>query len=135
MVEGVEVLEHPPIVSAREARQTRPPPPGGSGEGQDAASAFDPSFDYVASLLFLAVFATAIAFGGYLTLLGRLGADRAAYIMVLFPIVALAMSTAFESFHWSATTAGGVALVLLGNLLTLMRLPAAWAGRKAESKA
>src|SRR5690606_31274580 len=64
--------------------------------------AFDPSFDYVASLLFLAVFATAIAFGGYLTLLGRLGADRAAYIMVLFPIVALAMSTAFEGFHWTA---------------------------------
>jgi drug/metabolite transporter (DMT)-like permease len=97
--------------------------------------AFDPSFDYVASLLFLAVFATAIAFGGYLTLLGRLGADRAAYIMVLFPIVALAMSTAFEGFHWSAATAGGVALVLLGNLLTLARLPGAWSARKAESKA
>jgi drug/metabolite transporter (DMT)-like permease len=97
--------------------------------------AFDPSFDYVASLLFLAIFATAIAFGGYLTLLGRLGADRAAYIMVLFPIVALAVSTVFEGFHWTATTAGGVALVLLGNLLTLLRVPAAWSARKAESEA
>ena len=68
--------------------------------------AFDPSFGYVASLGFLAIFATAIAFGGYLTLLGRLGADRAAYIMVLFPIVALAMSTAFEDFHWTMTQGG-----------------------------
>ena len=94
---------------------------------------FDPSFGYIASLGFLAVFATAIGFGGYLTLLGRLGADRAAYIMVLFPIVALAMSTAFENFHWTMTTAIGIALVLLGNLLTLIRLPRAAA--KLESDA
>ena len=96
---------------------------------------FDPSPAYVGSFLFLAIFATAIGFGGYLTLLGRMGADRAAYIMVLFPIVALAMSTAFEGFRWSAEAGAGVALVLLGNLLTLMRLPAAWTARRAASKA
>ena len=86
---------------------------------------FDPSLAYVGSFLFLAIFATAIGFGGYLTLLGQLGADRAAYIMVLFPIVALAMSTAFEGFHWTAEAAAGVALVLFGNLLVLLRLPGA----------
>ena len=67
------------------------------------------------------------------TLLGRLGADRAAYIMVLFPIVALAMSTAFENFHWTMTTAVGIALVLLGNLLTLIRLPRAAAKLEREA--
>jgi drug/metabolite transporter (DMT)-like permease len=85
--------------------------------------AFDASVGYIGSLVFLAVFATAVAFGGYLTLLGRLGADRAAYIMVLFPIAALVMSTLFEGFRWTAATGAGVALVLLGNLLVLARLP------------
>ena len=94
---------------------------------------FDPSFSYVASLGFLAVVATAIGFGGYLTLLGRLGADRAAYIMVVFPIVALAMSTVFEDFHWTTTAAAGIALVLLGNLLTLIKLPRAAQKREREA--
>lgn len=94
---------------------------------------FDASAGYVGSLIFLAVLATAIAFGGYLTLLGRLGADRAAYIMVLFPIVALITSTVFEDFHWTATTAAGVAVVLLGNLIVLGRAPGA--ARKLEREA
>jgi drug/metabolite transporter (DMT)-like permease len=94
---------------------------------------FEASVRYVGSLIFLAVLATAIAFGGYLTLLGRLGADRAAYIMVLFPIVALVTSTVFEDFRWTAAAGAGVALVLLGNLLVLARMPGA--ARKLEHEA
>ena len=82
---------------------------------------FDPSFPYVASLAFLAVFATVIGFWSYLTLLGRIGADRAAYVTVLFPIVALALSTAFEDYQWTLAAAAGIALTLLGNVLILSR--------------
>ena len=82
---------------------------------------FDPRPLYVGSLVFLAVFATVIAFWSYLTLLGRIGADRAGYASVLFPVVALALSTVYEDYQWTAAAAFGVALVLAGNALILTR--------------
>lgn len=82
---------------------------------------FEWSAPYVASLLYLALFATVIAFGCYLSLLGRIGADRAAYASVLFPVVALAISTFLEGYQWSLPALVGVATVLLGNLLILRR--------------
>lgn len=82
---------------------------------------FDPSPLYWGSLLFLALFATVIGFWSYLTLLGRIGADRAGYASVLFPIVALALSTLFEGFRWTPAAAIGIALVLVGNGLVLSR--------------
>jgi drug/metabolite transporter (DMT)-like permease len=83
--------------------------------------AFDPAWPYVLSLLYLAVFATVIGFWSYLTLIGRIGADRAAYATVLFPVVALALSTWFEGFQWTLLAGLGVALVLSGNVLILSR--------------
>lgn len=80
---------------------------------------FDPSLSYILSLLYLAVFATVIGFWTYLTLIGRIGAGRAAYATVLFPIIALALSTWFEGFEWTALAGGGVVLVLLGNVAIL----------------
>lgn len=82
---------------------------------------FDMSLPYVASLLYLAVFGSIIAFGSYLTLVGRIGADRAAYSMLLFPIVALQISTALEGYQWSSTGLIGIGLVLLGNLIILVK--------------
>ena len=82
---------------------------------------FDPSPAYVLSLLFLAVIATVAGFWTYLTLIGRIGAGRAAYATVLFPIVALALSTWFEDFQWTALAAAGVALVLIGNAVILTK--------------
>jgi len=86
-----------------------------------APFAFDPSFPYVTSLIFLSVLATVVGFWSYLTLLGRIGVDRAAYVAVLFPIVALALSTAFEGYHWTLAAAAGIALTVLGNVLILSR--------------
>ena len=57
----------------------------------------------------------------YLTLIQRIGADRAAYTTVLFPIVALGLSTWLEDYRWTPLAAAGVALVLLGNVIVLMR--------------
>lgn len=76
---------------------------------------------YVGSLLYLAVFGSILAFGAYLTLLGRIGADRAAYASLLFPLVALGMSTLFEGFHWNGLALVGVLLVLAGNTLVLSK--------------
>jgi drug/metabolite transporter (DMT)-like permease len=83
--------------------------------------AFDPAPTYVGALLYLAVFGSVAGFLCYLGLLGRIGADRAAYATVLFPIVALALSTLFEDFHWTLGALAGVALILGGNALVLAK--------------
>jgi len=80
---------------------------------------FDFSAEYIGSLLYLAVFGSVVAFGCYLTLLGRIGADKGAYATVLFPVIALALSTVFEDYQWSATAALGMVLVIAGNVLVL----------------
>jgi drug/metabolite transporter (DMT)-like permease len=79
------------------------------------------SASFLGSLFYLALFASVFGFGAYLTLVGRIGADRAAYSGVLFPVVALGVSTFLESYHWTASAVIGVALVLAGNLLVLVR--------------
>jgi drug/metabolite transporter (DMT)-like permease len=80
---------------------------------------FDPSLAYAGSLLYLSLFASIFAFGSYLTLIGRIGADKAAYAAVVFPIVALAISTVFENYQWTPIAAAGLGLVLLGNVVVL----------------
>src|SRR5262249_27393668 len=62
---------------------------------------FDASPRYVLSLLYLALFGSVIAFGAYLTLLGKIGPARAAYVGVAVPMVALVMSTVFENYRWT----------------------------------
>jgi drug/metabolite transporter (DMT)-like permease len=86
---------------------------------------FDRSVPYIASLLYLALFGSVIAFVAYLTLLGRIGADRAGYAGVAIPIVALGLSTLFEDLHWDATMIGGIAICVAGNVLVLRRGAAA----------
>ncbi len=83
----------------------------------DMPFAFEATAAYVGSLVYLAVFGSVIAFGCYLTLIGREGPGRAAYATVLFPLVALVISTILEDYRFSATSLLGVALVLAGNFL------------------
>lgn len=87
--------------------------------GEDFTLDLSPS--YVVSLLYLALFGTVLAFGAYLSLLGRIGADKAGYASVLFPLVALGLSTWVEGFVWHATTVAGLALSLLGNVIILSK--------------
>ena len=82
---------------------------------------FDPRFPYIASLAFLTVFATVIAFACYFALLKRIGAERASYTTVLFPVVALTLSTLFEGYVWTLPALAGVALTLIGNVFVLSR--------------
>jgi drug/metabolite transporter (DMT)-like permease len=81
--------------------------------------AFDPSLRYLGSLAFLAVFGSILAFGAYLTLVGRIGAGRAGYAMVAIPVVALLLSTLLEGLQWRWGLALGAALCLAGNALVL----------------
>lgn len=82
---------------------------------------YDPRTGYTVSLVLLAVFASVIGFGTYLTLVQRIGAGRAAFSSVLFPLVALSISTVVEDHHWTPLSLAGVVLVLSGNLLLLLR--------------
>lgn len=72
------------------------------------------------SLLYLSFFGSVLAFGAYLTLVGRIGPAKASYTMVLFPVVALGISTVFENYHWSWQALVGVCIVALGNLIILL---------------
>ena len=74
---------------------------------------------YLVSMVYLAVFGSAVAFTCYLVLIDRIGAAKAAYSSVLLPVVALLISTVFEDFRWSLLALGGLAFVLVGNLLAL----------------
>lgn len=82
---------------------------------------FDNSAGYIFSLFYLAIFGSVIAFGSYLTLLGRIGLDRAAYVTVLFPVIALILSTFFEDLQWGVPQLVGVALILIGNAVVVTK--------------
>ena len=79
----------------------------------------------------MAVAVSVVAFWSYLTLLGRIGADRAGYATVLFPVVALGISTVYEGYLWTAEAALGVGLVLLGNAVVLTRFSTLKSGGKS----
>lgn len=80
---------------------------------------FEFSPQYVGSLFYLAIFGSVIAFGAYLTLIGRIGADRAAYGPLVVPVFALGLSALFEGYSWSLYSVIGIVLILGGNLLVL----------------
>ena len=80
-----------------------------------------PSF-YIA-LCYLAVFGSVIAFGCYMKLVQQMGSDRAAYVVLIYPLVALIVSTIFEDYQWSMLSAVGVLLILLGNACAMGKLP------------
>jgi drug/metabolite transporter (DMT)-like permease len=83
--------------------------------------AIEPTVTYLGGLIYLALIGSVMAFACYLTLLGRIGADRAAYATVMFPVVALAVSTLYEGYAWTLPAFIGLAAVLAGNLLVLRR--------------
>ena len=87
---------------------------GGGGE-----LVMDWTASYLAPMLYLTVFGSVVAFGCYMLLIGRIGAEYAAYVTLLMPIIALFLSTLFEDFLWTSNAAIGVAIVLIGNLFIL----------------
>ena len=74
---------------------------------------------YLSGLVWLAVFSSVLAFACYLTLVGRIGAGKAGYATVIFPVFALLISTAFENYQWGLFSFAGIFLVISGNILML----------------
>lgn len=83
------------------------------------------TLSYLGALVYLALFGSVIAFGAYFTLAGRIGASNAAYSTLLFPLVALTVSTLYEGYVWHLNAVVGLALILVGNLVMFAR-PEKW---------
>jgi drug/metabolite transporter (DMT)-like permease len=96
---------------------------------------FDPSAQYVGAWLYLAIPGSVIGFTAYLTLVGRLGADRAAYCTVLFPVVALNVSALVEGYVWTAPALLGLGLVAAGNVAVFWKGSlVGWAKRSVPTR-
>ncbi|MFC3395988.1 DMT family transporter [Brenneria rubrifaciens] len=88
---------------------------------------------YLGSLFYLAVFGSVIAFGAYFILVGRIGASQAAYATLLFPLIALSISTLFEDYRWQANAIFGLLMILVGNAVMFYR-PRRQAAQTAQAK-
>ncbi|NRA53542.1 MAG: DMT family transporter [Gammaproteobacteria bacterium] len=84
---------------------------------------FDPSLHYIGGLLYLAAPASVIGFTVYLILVDRLGANNAAYLLVITPIIALSASTLYEGYQWTINSTFGLLLVIAGNVLIQRKKP------------
>ncbi|MCV2448793.1 DMT family transporter [Paracoccus sp. DMF] len=82
-----------------------------------------PDARYLGALLYLALPGSVLAFTTYLLMVARIGSSRAAYATVLFPIVALVLSTLFEGYVWHWTGFVGLGLAMLGNVVMFARVP------------
>ncbi|WP_060478956.1 MULTISPECIES: DMT family transporter [Pseudomonas] len=76
---------------------------------------------YVGSLLYLVIPGSVIGFTAYLTLVGRMGPERAAYCTVLFPLVALNVSAFAEGYQWTTPALFGLLAVMAGNVLVFRK--------------
>ncbi|PWK53741.1 DMT family transporter [Pleionea mediterranea] len=74
---------------------------------------------YWVSLLYLSLFGTVFAFACYFMLFQNIGPEKASYVIVLFPLVAVVFSTLYEGFVWHQSTILGFILVLSGNAIVL----------------
>lgn len=88
---------------------------------QGESFAIDLTPQYLGSLVYLSVFGSVLAFGIYFTLVGRIGASQAAYSTLLFPLVALTVSTFGEGYQWHINAVIGLGMILLGNLVMFAR--------------
>lgn len=84
---------------------------------------FELSFPYIASLLYLSLFGSIIAFTLYLKLVGDIGPDRAGYTTLIAPVIALVISSFFENYEWGFAAASGIILLFSGNFLALKIKP------------
>jgi drug/metabolite transporter (DMT)-like permease len=89
----------------------------------EVSFSFNTSYSYVLSLVYLALIASVIGFGVYLKLVGNIGADKASYVNIFTPTIALLLSTLFENYEWSWVGLIGVLLIIIGNIIVLYAKP------------
>jgi drug/metabolite transporter (DMT)-like permease len=69
------------------------------------------------AVMYLSLIGSVAGFTIYFILISRIGAGPAAYSTLLFPLVALSISTVWEAYLWTGTAVLGVILILLGNYI------------------
>ena len=74
---------------------------------------------YWLGLFYLGIVASAIAFWLYFGIIRKVGPAKAAYSSVLIPVIAMAISTAVEGYHWSPIALGGGLLTITGLVIAL----------------
>lgn len=72
---------------------------------------------YLSALVYLSVIGSVVGFTTYLLLVQHVGSAKAGYATVVFPLIALLLSTLFEGYEWTGTAFIGVGLIVLGNLV------------------
>ena len=74
---------------------------------------------YWLGVLYLGLFASAVAFTLYFGIIRVIGPAKAAYSGVLTPVIAMILSTFFEGYRWSLLAAAGAVLALTGLVIAL----------------
>jgi len=80
---------------------------------------FDTRLSYVAGVLYLGIFGSAVSFPLYFSVLRKIGPAKAAYSSVIIPVLAMLLSTVFEGYRWSLLAAAGALLAGAGLVLAL----------------
>ena len=80
------------------------------------------NMDYYFALLYLALFGSVFAFAAYMKLVQQVGSDKAAYVVLVYPIVALLISSLIENYKWTLYAIIGVIIVLIGNAIAMGKL-------------
>ena len=81
----------------------------------------DWSWTYLGAMAYLIFGSSVAGFVLYLRLVQRIGPARASYASVLFPLVALSASIAFEGLAVAPALLVGVVLIVIGNAIALRR--------------
>lgn len=80
---------------------------------------FEARLGYWAGVAYLGLAASALAFTFYFAIIRAIGPGKAAYSSVIVPIIAMALSTAFEGYVWSPLAIGGGVLAMIGLVIAL----------------
>ena len=75
----------------------------------------------ILSLAYLSLFGTVIAYWAYQTLVGTIGAERAAYTSIINPVIAMLISTMFENINFTPQIFLGILLCFAGNFVALKK--------------
>lgn len=84
---------------------------------------------YLGGVLYLSIAASAIAFMCYFSVIRLIGPGPAAYSSIVTPVIAMAISTAFEGYRWTSFSVAGGVLAMAGLVIAMMaRRPAVKSG-------
>jgi len=85
----------------------------------DGMPVFDFRPAYIAGIAYLGLIGSVVTFPLYFSLIRAIGPGRAAYSSAAIPVIAMLISTVFESYRWTWLAACGGVLVISGLMLAL----------------